>query len=188
MPNALYQVVQPAKIFFRDIWASRKFISAILIFLLVYSLISAAFFHWIEKKPYFDSLYFTVINITTVGFGDIHPCKNGGKCLAMLNSIIGLILFGSLVAVVSIALQPDAKVITNDISNSSEHSEFDGINQLYSAVAQFINKYELMNNHHVSEKGDNFLEVSINIDSPHKEKGRHKAAMHIMVLVDNSRD
>ena len=55
---------------------------------------------------WFDSLYFTVINVTTVGFGDIAPRTYAGHWIAIVNSFFGLMAFGWFVAVFTIALQP----------------------------------------------------------------------------------
>jgi voltage-gated potassium channel Kch len=55
---------------------------------------------------WFDSFYFTVINVTTVGFGDIVPRTTAGHWIAIANSLLGLIAFGWFVAVFTIALQP----------------------------------------------------------------------------------
>jgi voltage-gated potassium channel Kch len=55
---------------------------------------------------WFDSFYFTVINVTTVGFGDITPRTTAGHWIAIANSLFGLIAFGWFVAVFTIALQP----------------------------------------------------------------------------------
>ena len=55
---------------------------------------------------WFDSFYFTVINVTTVGFGDIVPKTTAGHWIAIANSLFGLMAFGWLVAVFTIALQP----------------------------------------------------------------------------------
>ncbi len=55
---------------------------------------------------WFDSFYFTVINVTTVGFGDIVPKTTAGHWIAIANSLFGLMAFGWFVAVFTIALQP----------------------------------------------------------------------------------
>lgn len=55
----------------------------------------------------FDALYFTVISMTTVGFGDIVPVTPFAKALAIFNAIFGLIMFAGLVSVIMIAFSPD---------------------------------------------------------------------------------
>ncbi|WP_107343950.1 potassium channel family protein [Rhodopseudomonas palustris] len=55
---------------------------------------------------WFDSFYFTIINVTTVGFGDIVPKTTAGHWIAIANSLLGLTAFGWFVAVFTIALQP----------------------------------------------------------------------------------
>merc|ERR1719424_1786120 len=40
-------------------------------------------------------LYFTVITLTTVGFGDISPNTDGGKAFACLLMLVGIPLFGN---------------------------------------------------------------------------------------------
>src|SRR5258708_25535706 len=51
-----------------------------------------------KARTYCDAFYFTVINVTTVGFGDILPITPGGKDLAMANGLLGLLFFGFLIA------------------------------------------------------------------------------------------
>ncbi len=50
--------------------------------------------------------YFTVINVTTVGFGDVTAATRVGKLVSGLNAFIGLGLFGVLVALITLAFQP----------------------------------------------------------------------------------
>lgn len=91
------------------------FVMALLIFF--YVLISAALFEKFsahDKIPaqepaqysYFDSVYFTVVNITEVGFGDIEPGTKAGKLIAMMNSFVGLIIIGLFVSLFSFAFRP----------------------------------------------------------------------------------
>lgn len=68
------------------------------------------------SRTYFDALYFTVINVTTVGFGDIYPLAAGGKIMAMLNALIGLLLFGCLIAVITAAFQPNGLTANGVVS------------------------------------------------------------------------
>jgi len=48
----------------------------------------------------FDGLYFSVITLTTVGFGDKYPSSPLGKVFTMMLSILGLGIFQALVDVV----------------------------------------------------------------------------------------
>jgi voltage-gated potassium channel len=52
-------------------------------------------YHWIEGWPLGESLYMTVITVSTVGFGEVHPLSDNGRLFTVL-----LIFFG----VTSVAL------------------------------------------------------------------------------------
>ena len=47
----------------------------------------------------FDSLYWSFITATTVGYGDIRPVKQRSKILAILIAFLGLVLSGIVIAV-----------------------------------------------------------------------------------------
>lgn len=53
-----------------------------------------------------QAFYFTIINMTTVGFGDIFPLTSSARALAIVNSIFGLITFAGLVSVITVAFAP----------------------------------------------------------------------------------
>ena len=45
---------------------------------------------------YWDALYFTIISLTTLGYGDITPSTTAGQLWASFQSIVGFILFATL--------------------------------------------------------------------------------------------
>jgi voltage-gated potassium channel len=47
----------------------------------------------------FDSLYWSFITATTVGYGDIRPLKKASKVIAVAIALIGLTMTGILIAV-----------------------------------------------------------------------------------------
>lgn len=59
---------------------------------------------------YWTALYFTLINSTTVGFGDIFPITLAARALAIFNAVFGVLTFASLVSVALMALQPSSPV------------------------------------------------------------------------------
>ena len=47
-------------------------------------------YHQLEGWGYLDSLYFSIITLTTVGYGDIVPLTSIGKILSAVIAIIGI--------------------------------------------------------------------------------------------------
>lgn len=47
-------------------------------------------YHRLEGWDYIDSLYFSVITLTTVGYGDFSPQTTGGKVFTIFYIFIGL--------------------------------------------------------------------------------------------------
>ncbi|KAL3809946.1 hypothetical protein ACHAXA_011388 [Cyclostephanos tholiformis] len=53
-----------------------------------------------ERWSIIDSLYFTVVMLTTTGYGDITPTTPGGKIFASLFALAGIVLLGLVLGVV----------------------------------------------------------------------------------------
>ena len=51
----------------------------------------------LEKWNFLDSLYMTVITLTTVGFGEVHPVNDQGRILTMTILVSGLGVVGYLI-------------------------------------------------------------------------------------------
>ncbi len=50
----------------------------------------ATFYHYVEGLSWLDSIYFCVITLATVGYGDITPQTPAGKIFTMFYILIGL--------------------------------------------------------------------------------------------------
>lgn len=48
------------------------------------------FYHFIEGWSYVESLYFTVVMLTTVGFGDLHPTTEFSRGFTVIFILVGV--------------------------------------------------------------------------------------------------
>lgn len=47
-------------------------------------------YHYLEGWSYVDSLYFSIITLTTIGYGDFSPQTTGGKLFTIFYIILGI--------------------------------------------------------------------------------------------------
>lgn len=59
--------------------------------------IGVVFYHSVEKLSYLDALYFSVITLTTVGYGDIVPKTDAGKMFTIVYVLVGIGILGVIV-------------------------------------------------------------------------------------------
>lgn len=80
--------------FLRALWYSLKDPEfQALFFLVVVTLASGAWFYsWVEGWSLLDSLYFSVITLTTVGYGDFSPSTAAGKIFTIFYVFVGISL------------------------------------------------------------------------------------------------
>jgi hypothetical protein len=52
-------------------------------------------YHWLEDWSWVDSFYFSVVAVTTVGFGDLSPTSDGAKLFTVAYIVIGISLIAS---------------------------------------------------------------------------------------------
>lgn len=62
---------------------------------------STVFYRFVEDLRWIDSLYFSVVTISTVGYGDIAPETVAGKVFTMVYVIVGIGVFVALVSTIA---------------------------------------------------------------------------------------
>lgn len=79
------------KTFFLDLFFDRR-TRPIFIYAAVMIGIGAALFHWLEGWGWLDSVYFVVITLTTIGYGDFSPTEPVTKIITIFYGLNGIIL------------------------------------------------------------------------------------------------
>ena len=68
-------------------------VKGILVFTCALILWATVFYHFIEGWGWLDSLYFSVVTISTIGFGDFSPQTAAGKIFTIFYIVVGLGVF-----------------------------------------------------------------------------------------------
>ena len=74
-----------------------------------------------EISDYFSALYFGIITLTTVGFGDIHPVTSAGRLIVSMAILIGIAVVPAQAAALVEALF-DREGEQNQLTNSASLS------------------------------------------------------------------
>lgn len=53
---------------------------------------------------WFDGVWWTVTTVTSVGYGDLFPVTVGGRIIGMILSVIGVVMFGMIIGMVTVSL------------------------------------------------------------------------------------
>lgn len=69
-----------------------------LFFVLLVLSSGATIFHLVEWRRYFDALYFVVVTMTTIGYGDLVPQTELGRAFTMIYAIVGVPTFLAIAA------------------------------------------------------------------------------------------
>lgn len=71
----------------------RQALLAVLCFAIAYILVSALVVFNVEPdtfRTFFDAVYWAVVSLTTVGYGDLYPLTDVGRTIAMISSLMGV--------------------------------------------------------------------------------------------------
>ena len=87
--------------FFHALWE----IQGIVYGLIVWLMFNAVAIVYLEKMPFADALYFTLVTGLTIGYGDITPVTQAGRVVAILTGLIGILINGLIAALAVYALR-----------------------------------------------------------------------------------
>ena len=59
------------------------------------------FYRIVEGWRWVDSLYFTMVTLTTIGYGDLTPQTDAGKLFTVFYILVGLGILGSFIALIA---------------------------------------------------------------------------------------
>lgn len=87
------------------------YLSALVLIIL---LSGTLFYHSVEGWTYLDSIYFCVITLATVGYGDFHPATDLGKIFTIFYIFIGIgVILGFVDLVASHTRENTEKLLKN---------------------------------------------------------------------------
>jgi len=75
--------------------------------------VGTVFYRLVEDLTWLDSVYFSVITLTTVGYGDFSPNTNAGKVFTMGYVLVGIGIFVAVVTEIGAHLVDARKEIAN---------------------------------------------------------------------------
>lgn len=96
----IFGVFKKSKTNFDIFIKTNNFNYTLLIGLLVL-IVASILMTFIEKIDFFDSLWWSIVTVTTVGYGDIYPKTILGKIVATILMFMGIGLIGSLTSTIS---------------------------------------------------------------------------------------
>jgi hypothetical protein len=84
----------------RDLFRQPEY-RAILVWVILLLLIGTIFYNQVEGWELLDSLYFSVVTLSTVGYGDFSPDTAAGKVFAIVYMLVGLGLLTAFVSMLA---------------------------------------------------------------------------------------
>lgn len=136
----------------------------LLIAILVFTIISTVALYIIEPNfsSLFDALWYVVVTLTSVGYGDIVPVTQNGKILAFVIIIVGILFFSVFTAAV-------ASIYIRKVNESSEYNYEKHLNNLKIQIDEIIYQLKSMEEEYHSKVSDELEDLNKKVNDINEE-------------------
>lgn len=76
-------------------------VKTLILFIVLLVFLSTMFYHYIESWTWIDSMYFTIMTITTVGHGNLIPSTTASKLFTSFVAFVGIAMVLTLFGIIS---------------------------------------------------------------------------------------
>jgi len=110
---------------FSAIWGGKEDpeFKALFKLLLIVLIIGVFFYTQVEGWSYIDAMYFAVITMSTIGYGDLTPETTFGKVFTMFYALVNVGIFVSLAAKIDAILLEKERQKTQKLADKIRHDE-----------------------------------------------------------------
>jgi voltage-gated potassium channel len=93
---------------------------------------SSVAFYLIEGTNFIDSIWYVLVTLTTVGYGDVLPNSTAGKIIGIILILIGILVFSTLTAAIS-------SIYTKRIENKSKNELDERLGRIEDKLDKILN-------------------------------------------------
>jgi voltage-gated potassium channel len=101
-------------------------VRGLLVFVALLLLAGTLFYHKVEGWSGLDSLYFTVVTLTTIGYGDFVPHTATGKIFTMVYILLGLGVLAVFVSTIAEHTLADQRLIAKRLTKGNTKNAKEG--------------------------------------------------------------
>ena len=92
---------------------------------------------------FFDAIYWSVVSLTTVGYGDLYPTSDVGRAIAMISSLVGIAIVALPASILTTGLIEE---MDKEAGNGKEEGDTRSVVQLESSAGNHAGEAEDLSN------------------------------------------